>query len=139
MGNYSHNGCKGCLHFYINHSEQDLPCRWCKGTTFPGSDEHKNRQDCWTPAEEADENGGESISDENSPVDHPAHYTQGDIECIDAMESAFGVEELAAYCKIAAFKYIWRCKLKNGLEDVDKAMWYLRKFKELKEKGNAET
>ena len=70
-------------------------------------------------------------------VNHPSHYTQGGIECIDAMEAAFGTSELAAYCKIAAFKYIWRCELKNGLEDVDKTIWYLNKYKTLKEKDNA--
>ena len=68
--------------------------------------------------------------DENVPdmVNHPQHYTQGGIECIDAMKSAFGADELAVYCKIAAFKYIWRCELKNGSEDVKKAIWYLQKF-----------
>lgn len=136
--NYNHNGCRGGLHFSRNRSEQDLPCRWCKGTALHGSDEREKRKDYWTPAEGPDEDDAEPISDEDSPVNHPTHYTQGNIECIDAMESAFGVEELAAYCKIAAFKYIWRCKLKNGLEDVDKAIWYLRKFKELKEKTNNE-
>lgn len=39
-------------------------------------------------------------------VNHPSHYTQGNIECIDAMKSAFGAAQLATYCKIAAFKYI---------------------------------
>lgn len=75
---------------------------------------------------------------ENSSVDdvvnHPNHYTQGGIECIDAMESAFGAEELAVYCKIAAFKYIWRCEHKNGLEDIKKAAWYLNKHIELMER-----
>ena len=34
-------------------------------------------------------------------VNAPPHYTQGGIECIDAMQSAFGDTELEAYCKIA--------------------------------------
>lgn len=42
----------------------------------------------------------------NDVVNHPSHYTQGSIECIDAMKSAFGAAQLAVYCKIAAFKYI---------------------------------
>ena len=37
----------------------------------------------------------------NDVINHPSHYTQGGIECIDAMESAFGAAELAVYCKIA--------------------------------------
>lgn len=66
-------------------------------------------------------------------VNHPKHYTQGKIECIEAMESAFGKEELAIYCKIAAFKYLWRGKLKGGKEDILKAEWYIRKMIELSE------
>lgn len=57
---------------------------------------------------------------------------RGGIECIDAMKSAFGAAQLAVYCKIAAFKYIWRCEYKNGAEDVKKAIWYLNKLLELK-------
>ena len=67
-------------------------------------------------------------------VNSPPHYTQGGIECIDAMQSAFGDAELEAYCKIAAFKYIWRCERKNGNEDIRKAIWYLQKYLSLKEK-----
>lgn len=74
-------------------------------------------------------------NNEADAVLHPAHYTQGDIECIDAMKAAFGADELAIYCKIAAFKYIWRCEHKNGLEDVKKAVWYLNKYIDLKGGG----
>ena len=71
-------------------------------------------------------------------VNSPPHYTQGGIECIDAMQSAFGAAELEAYCKIAAFKYIWRCDRKNGNEDIRKAIWYLQKYLSLKEKKEVE-
>lgn len=71
-------------------------------------------------------------------VNSPPHYTQGGIECIDAMQSAFGTAELEAYCKIAAFKYIWRCERKNGNEDIRKAIWYLQKYLSLKEKKEVE-
>ena len=47
------------------------------------------------------------------------------------MISAFGEEEVKTYCKINAFKYIWRTDYKNGTEDVKKAVWYLSKFLEL--------
>ena len=71
-------------------------------------------------------------------VNSPPHYTQGGIECIDAMQSAFGATELEAYCKIAAFKYIWRCERKNGNEDIRKAIWYLQKYLSLKEKKDVD-
>lgn len=60
----------------------------------------------------------------------------GGIECIDAMESAFGIEAVQNFCACNAFKYIFRFLHKNGLEDVDKAVWYLNKYKELEAKKN---
>lgn len=71
----------------------------------------------------------------NNPVTHPSHYTQGNIQCIDAMVSAFGKEAVATFCHINAFKYLWRTEHKNGIQDIDKAIWYLNKFKELKASG----
>ena len=66
-------------------------------------------------------------------VNHPTHYTSGAIECIDAMTSAFGPEAVATYCKINAFKYLWRADLKHSspVEDLSKAKWYLNKSIEL--------
>ena len=61
------------------------------------------------------------------PVEWPAHYNQGNIECIDAMVSAFGMEYVVIYCRLAAFKYMWRFKHKGRAEeDLNKAIWYLR-------------
>ena len=71
---------------------------------------------------------------EPDAVNHPTHYNQGDIEWIDAMVSAFGVEKVAVFCRINAFKYVWRMANKNGLEDAKKAVWYLNKHIELKER-----
>lgn len=64
-------------------------------------------------------------------VNHPKHYNSGKIECIDAMVEAFGIEATQHFCLLNAFKYIWRCQHKNGIEDIDKAQWYLSKCKEL--------
>ena len=66
-----------------------------------------------------------------SKVDHPAHYNQGTIECIDAMVAAYGKEVVKYFCLCNTFKYIWRANNKNGIEDIDKAIWYLHKYKEL--------
>lgn len=67
-------------------------------------------------------------------VQHPAHYTGGSIECIDAMAETQGVEAVKNFCICNAFKYLWRHDKKNGVEDVKKAAWYLNKFIELEEK-----
>lgn len=66
-------------------------------------------------------------------VNHPSHYTHGGIECIDAMKAAFGSDELKVYCKIAAFKYLWRADHKGGLTDIKKARFYIEKYIELEE------
>ena len=69
-------------------------------------------------------------------VEHPQHYNQGSIECIDAMKSAFGVDEVSSFCKLNAFKYIWRAKDKlNTLEDLKKARWYIDKIIEIQERN----
>lgn len=59
------------------------------------------------------------------PVNRPAHYTSGGIECIDAMTAAFGDEVVKDFCLCNAFKYLWRHRQKNGVEDLKKARWYL--------------
>ncbi len=68
-------------------------------------------------------------------VNNPSHYQSMDgvlnIDCITAMQAAFGRYETAVFCKLNAFKYIWRASSKNGNEDIDKASWYLNKYKEL--------
>ena len=64
-------------------------------------------------------------------VNHPSHYNKGNIECIDAMVSAYGKDIVSDFCICNAFKYIWRYKYKNGIEDLKKAQWYLNKIVEL--------
>lgn len=62
------------------------------------------------------------------PVNRPAHYTSGGIECIDAMQAAFGAEAVKDFCLCNAFKYLWRHRNKNGVEDLKKACWYLNRL-----------
>lgn len=65
-------------------------------------------------------------------VNSPAHYSQGNIECIDAMISAYGVEEVRTFCKINAFKYLWRLGRKDDeIQEIGKISWYLNKYMEL--------
>ena len=69
-------------------------------------------------------------------VNHPAHYTQGGIECIDCIKSAIvGKVGIEAFCAGNAIKYLFRYEEKNGIEDVKKARWYIdRLIRELEEK-----
>ena len=66
-------------------------------------------------------------------VNHPVHYETGKFECIDVMVETQGARNVQAFCICNAFKYLYRHKRKNGLEDVKKAIWYLNKFVELEE------
>lgn len=62
-------------------------------------------------------------------VNHPNHYTQGRVECIDALESAtINKRGIEAVCTANIIKYLWRYESKNGIEDVKKAQWYLQKL-----------
>ena len=73
--------------------------------------------------------------DGHDMVSHPKHYTQGDIECIDALKAAtVGKRGIEAVCVANVIKYLWRYEEKNGIEDVRKAKWYIeRLLKELEE------
>ena len=69
--------------------------------------------------------------DENVPdmVNHPQHYTQGGIECIDALKAAtVGKRGIEAVCVANVIKYLWRYEEKNGIEDVRKAKWYIERL-----------
>jgi len=67
-------------------------------------------------------------------VNHPSHYTQHKFECIDVIaEVTKDLKGIEAHCIGNIFKYLWRFKQKNGVEDVEKAEWYVgRLIKELK-------
>ena len=66
----------------------------------------------------------------NDNVNRPAHYTQGKVECIDAIESATtGLIGIVAVCVANVIKYVWRFARKNGIEDLDKADYYLQKLR----------
>lgn len=63
-------------------------------------------------------------------VNHPEHYTQGGVECIDAIQAALTPEEFRGYCKGNAMKYVWRERMKGGTESLQKANWYLNRIAE---------
>ena len=68
-------------------------------------------------------------------VNHPSHYNrEGAMETIDEMQLIFGSIATMNYCLLNAWKYRARALYKNKEEDLQKSDWYLRKYKELKEK-----
>ena len=61
-------------------------------------------------------------------VNHPSHYTQGGIECLDAIEAAMKPDQFRGYLKGNIIKYLWRYEWKNGLEDLKKAQFYMNRM-----------
>ena len=66
-------------------------------------------------------------------VNHPPHYTDGAVECIEAIESQLTTEEYRGYLKGNCAKYIWREKHKGGTESLKKAQFYLDRLIQLDE------
>lgn len=59
-------------------------------------------------------------------VNHPTHYNKhpSGIECIE-------IAQYFDFCLGCAFKYFWRYQEKGApKEDLEKAKWYLKKYKE---------
>lgn len=64
-------------------------------------------------------------------VNNPPHYTQGNVECIEAIEAMLTPEEWRGFLKGQVVKYLWREKHKGSPEeDLEKARWYLNKLLE---------
>ena len=119
-----HDGCDKCK--YLSKTEKQLPCKNCNANYL----QPNGYADLWEEEKEV-------LSEEANPV-RPNHYKSCSIECIDAMILAFGADSVAEFCLINAFKYIWRYKDKNGLEDLNKAEYYINKSEELS-RGDATT
>lgn len=66
---------------------------------------------------------------------NPQHYKNGEVECIEGIRSAVvGKDGFAGYLTGNVIKYIWRYESKGGVQDLEKASWYLNKLVEY-EKG----
>lgn len=59
-------------------------------------------------------------------VSHPSHYMHGGIETIDIIEAwTDSLNGIEAVDTANVIKYISRWKDKNGIQDLEKAQWYL--------------
>jgi hypothetical protein len=59
---------------------------------------------------------------------NPAHYQKGGVECIEAIEASMTTEAFKGFLKGNCIKYLYRYEDKNGLEDLQKAQWYLERL-----------
>jgi hypothetical protein len=67
---------------------------------------------------------------ENDAVNHPNHYCKGGVECLDAIKAALG-DKYEGFLAGNVLKYIYRYPDKNGVEDCEKARFYLDKLIEV--------
>ena len=70
------------------------------------------------------------MSKEDIMVSHPPHYqSETGMEVIDVIEAfTFDLKGIEAFNTGNIIKYICRWKSKNGLQDLKKAEWYLRRL-----------
>jgi len=62
-------------------------------------------------------------------VNHPSHYTQNGIECIEAIKASMSLQEFKGMLKGNAIKYLWRYEHKGKpAEDLKKAIWYIERL-----------
>lgn len=73
------------------------------------------------------------MEDKKDMVNHPNHYTNREIECIDEMIHVFGAQVVMDFCLCNVWKYRYRALAKNGKQDIEKSDWYMKKYLELKE------
>ena len=64
-------------------------------------------------------------------INHPNHYTAYSREVIDTMQGDMTPEEFTGYLKGNIIKYISRYQGKNGVEDLNKAIWYVTKLRDV--------
>ena len=72
----------------------------------------------------AEANAEASEKVEDDAVNHPSHYCQGGIECIDCIKAALG-ENYIGFLIGNVIKYAYRYKDKDGVRDLRKASVYL--------------
>ena len=68
-------------------------------------------------------------------VNSPPHYNKFGVECIEAIQSATG-EGYEYYLQGNIIKYLWRYRYKDGVQDLEKAQWYLSRLIEIKNKAD---
>lgn len=68
----------------------------------------------------------------SDPVNHPDHYTSGKKEFLDIAKDFLSNEQFKGALVFNIFKYLFRYERKNGIEDLLKAEFYLKRLIKLK-------
>ena len=138
----------GCPHAYNYESYKESKlacgshnCEECWNREIPETVEAKGEEDAtydviltatpWPPLLKCEMLGAER----QEMVDHPKHYNTGKREVIEEMRILFGDEQVAAFCKLNAYKYLRRADYKGKKEeDLKKAEWYIDYVAKLEDK-----
>lgn len=111
-----------CTCKYTDCEGFEEPCKNCKNAMHPRDQLYDVTPLLWEPM-------GHTVED---IVNHPNHYTNGAMECIDEIVEVFGNEVAAHFCLGNVWKYRYRALSKNGQQDMDKSHWYMKKYLELR-------
>ena len=127
----SYYGCDMCC--YYDLAENEEPCCICKHGIPASREGYELVPSYYIPSTMPNETCSEPLVDEENEdiINHPNHYTDGGIECIDEMLMVFGRRVVADFCLCNVWKYRRRALNKNGQEDLDKSHWYMAKYKEI--------
>jgi len=102
--------------YYLDDDLKCYECEICNG---------ENMKDTITLTTDTTFNG------HYDDVNNPKHYNRGGLECIEAIEAM--TENMSGDIAPHAanvLKYLWRCEYKNGVQDIDKAIWYLNRLRD---------
>ena len=76
-----------------------------------------------------------SMQEAQDMVNHPPHYTKGNMETIEVMEAKSTPEEFKGHLKLTALKYLTRAGHKESeLQDAKKTQWYVNRWVKTLEK-----
>jgi hypothetical protein len=101
------------------------------GSRYPFEVADKARNHGWSPDGRmyiSEVHELDLVQECGDPVNNPAHYASGAVECIDAIQASMSVEAFRGFCKGNVQKYVWRYETKGEAESLRKAEWYLKRL-----------
>lgn len=65
------------------------------------------------------------MAEKSNNVVHPSHYNRTSVEVIDTIKGMSTIPEYRGFLIGNIVKYVSRYSMKNGIEDIKKARYYL--------------
>lgn len=119
------------VHVYIDENTDfiRIPAEWAEKLEKLRKEKIKEAQEMLIGINDVYESSDLQQRKRKDNVNHPAHYTYGDIEVIDYCDQVCKTypPELAPYV-FNAIKYLSRATNKNGQEDIAKAKYFVQRL-----------